>query len=473
MNDVLYGVFGAVLIALFAAWVFAKGSQNAVWLCLFLLPFRVILPPSIGGVLGFQNMFLAPDVLVPVTFVLWYLRRVARPREIGAAAAPPLLPRAMLLVAAAFLLSYRPGESVRAFASELEKWAAYGMIFILVSQELRDRASLVKAVNVLLVAGVAASLRDLPAYFHLLELPPPFGYVPNRDAFLVATYHLERYQGTGWPFFVYTLILFIFARLALLGPALARRTRWALGAYGGLLVALLILSLYRGDWLALAAALLVSMLLPGVLSPRTIAAMLRLGAVTAVLVAAVWGTQMVVGASTRLRSIFNPMQEEHVLARLDAYAVAWDMFRARPLTGIGLGQFGGAFEHYGGVTPFGVAVDPSYFQQANSDYFQYIATTGLAGLGALGVLFGSFLRRAYRLLKATRDDALRAVLLGCLLSTVGFLTTSLSQDPTWDKTYGALMFAEFGMIWAAAHLAAPAGAPAAPVAAVAAESASR
>lgn len=467
MNDLLYGVFGAVLVALFAAWVFARGSKNAVWLCFFLLPFRIILPPSIGAVLGFQNMFLVPDVLVPVTFVLWYLRRIARRRQEGVAAVPPLVPRALLLVLVAFLLSYRPGVSVRAFASELEKWAVYGMMFVLVSQEVRDRPGLVKAVNVLLLAGVAASLRDLPAYFHLFQLPEPFGYVPNRDAFLVATFNLERYQGTGWPFFVYTLILFIFARLALLGPALARSTRWALGAYGGLLVALLILSLYRGDWLALAAALLVSMLLPGVLSPRTIAAMLRLGAVTAVLVAAVWGTQIVVGASTRFRSLFNPMQEEHVLARLDAYAVAWDMFRAHPLTGIGLGQYGLAFEHYGGVTPFGVAVDASYFQQANSDYFQYLATTGLVGLAALGVLFATFLRRAYRLLKATRDNALRAVLLGCLLSTVGFLSTSLSQDPTWDKTYGALMFAEFGLIWAAAYLPVLERAPETPVAAAA------
>ena len=467
MNDVLYGVFGAGLVALFAAWVFAKGSRNAVWLCLFLLPFRIILPESIGRVIGFQNMFLVPDLLVPVTFVLWYLRRLARPRKAGAEPAPPLLPRALLVVGVAFLLSYRPGESVRAFASELEKWAAYGMLFILVSQEVRDRAGLVKAVNVLLAAGLAVSLRDLPAYFHIFELPPPFGYVPNRDAFLMATYHLERYQGTGWPFFIYTLILFIFARLALLGPALARSTRWALGAYGGLLVGLLILSLYRGDWLALATALLVSMLLPGVLSPRTVAAMVRLAAVTAVLVAGIWGTQIVVGASTRFRSIFNPLQETSVLARLDAYAVAWDMFRAHPVTGIGLGQYGLAFEHYGGVTPFGVAVDPSYFQQANSDYFQYLATTGLVGLAALGVLFATFLRRAYRLLKATRNDALRAVLLGCLLSTVGFLATSLSQDPTWDKTYGALMFAELGLIWAAAHLPVPEDAPGAPALAAA------
>lgn len=457
-TGVLHGLFGLSVLLTFVAWAFARGTRSAVWLCLLLLPFRVVLPPSVGGVVGFRNLFVVPDLLIPVTFLVWFLRRESRrfgPEGEGDKADQSnvsLLPWALTLVLVAFLLSYHSDVNLRSFLSELEKWFIYVATFVLVSQVLRDRASVFNAVNVLLVGGLLATFRDLAAYLNLFHLPSPLGYTPNRDAFLLSSFDLERYQGTGWPVFVYTLFLFIFARLSLQWSSLARHVRWGLAMYGGLLLALLILSLYRGDWLALAGALGVSVLLPGVLSRKTIKAIIWLGALSVLLVGGIWGERMITGAGARLRSIFNPLQETNVLARLDAYAIAWDMFRARPLTGIGLGQYGIAFERYGGVTPFGVAVDPSYFQQANSDYFQYLATTGLVGLVALVFLFGFFLRRTYRLLRTVKDPPIRSVLLGCLLATVGFLITAVTQDPTWDKTYGVLQFAVFGIVWATARL---------------------
>ena len=460
-ESALYALFGLSVLLGFAAWVFAFGTRPALWLCLLLLPFRIVLPPSVGAVFGFENMFLVPDLLVPLTFLLWAVRRAAG-RPDGQGSAGPLLPRAFILVVVAFLLSFGSGVNPRAFLSELEKWVVYVMTFLLVSQGLRDRADIAKAVNILLLGGLLATTRDLAAYLNLFHLPSPLGYVPNRDAFLLSSFHLQRYQGTGWPVFIYTLFLFLFARLALQWPSLRRIERWGLAGYAGLLLTLLVLSLYRGDWLALAGAMGAGLLLPGIVPPRAVRAMVGAGIVAVLLVAGLWGEQMRVGAGARLRTLFNPLQEVNVLARLDAYAVAWDMFRSRPLNGIGLGQYGVAFESYGGVTPFGVAVDPSYFQQANSDYFQYLATTGVLGLGALAVLIGSLLRRNYRLLKAVTEPALRAPLLACLLASVGFLITALSQDPLWDKTYGTLQFTVFGMVSAIGRMVQRESPPAAP-----------
>jgi O-antigen ligase len=149
----------------------------------------------------------------------------------------------------------------------------------------------------------------------------------------------------------------------------------------------------------------------------------------------------------RFQTVFRPASEEHVLARLDAMAEGVRMFRQHPVTGIGLGQFGANFERYAGAQVYGVAVDPSFYRQANNDYLQYLATTGVVGFVALTILFGTFLLRAYRLIALTLDEQTRAVLIGCFLSTVAFAVTALSQDPLWDKTYGTLLFTDLALIW--------------------------
>jgi O-antigen ligase len=445
----LYVLAGAVGVVLYAAWAFSFGTRTALWLCLFLLPFRIVLPTPVGSVVGFENLFLVPDLLLPLTFGVWLLKQVAA-RPFGThPLREQVIPSALAAVFIAFLLSFRPDIDGRAFLSDLQKWIVYSLAFVLVSNHCRDSEDLTRTVNALLIGGAVATLRDVLAYTSVFNLPAPLGYAPNRDAFLFSAFDLQRYQGTGWPFFINTLLLFVMTRLVIRGQALTRMQRWSLGVYGGVLVSLLALSFYRGDWIALTIALAASLILPRVASPRMIRNILLLSGLGLFILILIGRGALTSGLQERFQTLLRPTSEEHVLVRVDAMAEGWQMFREHPLTGIGLGQFGNNFERYAGSQIFGLAVDPSYYQQANNDYIQYLATTGVVGVGALAILFWTFLRDDYRLLARSQNAETRAVLGGCFLAVIAFLVTGLSQDPSWDKTYGVLLFAIFGLVWAA------------------------
>jgi O-antigen ligase len=77
--------------------------------------------------------------------------------------------------------------------------------------------------------------------------------------------------------------------------------------------------------------------------------------------------------------------------RLPAYAVAWDMFRERPLLGVGPGSYRALYMPYkiqlDVRRPEWIRVGHQSFGQAHNDHLQILAETGLPGyllfLGAL------------------------------------------------------------------------------------------
>lgn len=463
MLEVLYAIIAVTALAAFVAFAFAFGVRRAMWACLLLLPLRIVLPTEVGQLIGFENLFLVPDMLLPIVFLVWLAKELAShrggPGESERSRAR-LIPRVLLVALGAIIVSFRPGISLRDYASELQKWTVYVFAFVLVSQGIRTPRHLAQTVTVLLVAGLIATLRDLPTYLSLLKLPDEIGYVPNRDAFLFSVYSLERYQGTGWPLFINTLLLFVFTRLALRGRSIGLVGRGALIGYGGLLLALLALSFYRGDWLAIVIALSFGVLFSGLRSMRAVRAGLMVMVVGAAIFAVLAGEKLTSGVQARAESLLAPTADRDVIVRFDAMAEAWQMFREHPLTGIGAGQYGRNFDAYAGQQLYGRAQDASYFQQANSDYFQYLATTGIVGVTALGALFLSFLAWARRLALAPETDPdTAAILVGCFLAIVAVLGNALSQDPMWDKSYGVLTFTLFGMVWAAGSWWADAPAP--------------
>jgi len=438
-----------MLLLLFAVFAAAGAVRQVIWVCLLLLPFRIILPPDVGHVVGFENLFLVSDLLIPLTFGIWLLRRLVASRGGVTTQAGRLFPKILPLLLIAFLLSYRPGISGRDFLSDLEKWGVYVLAFVLVSQACRTEGHLVRTVNVLMVGGALVTIRDLGAYLSIFNLPYPLNYAPNRDAYLFSLYDIVRYQGSGWPFFINTLFLFSFARLSM-QRSMKTVERVALLIFCAVLFFLLVLSLYRGDWLALGAALLTAVGLRRDLLRKMIP-VAAIAIVIAMIGLSVVGTGIMAEVvPNRFRTLLSFTEEEHVINRFDAFVMGWHMFLDHPLTGVGLGQYGNNFFRYSRYQLGGTVTDPSYFRQANNEFAQYLATTGLLGFAGFIGLFATFLARAYWLVRARLNDRLKAIAFGCLLSVVAFLTTSLSQNPTWDKTYGTLLFTVFGMIWAIA-----------------------
>jgi hypothetical protein len=211
----LYAIIALVLIACFLAGVFAFGVRRAAWLCLLLLPFRIVLPPQIGAAVGFENLFLVPDLLFPLTFLVWLLQRLAGRERMPR---PRVVPGVFFVVLLAFLLSARGAMDLRAYLSELEKWVAYGLAFVVLSQTIRTRDDLRRAATILILGGALATVRDGAAYFGLFTLPRPFGYERDADSELFSAFGRDRYQGTGGPVFINVLVLFIFVRLVCSGP---------------------------------------------------------------------------------------------------------------------------------------------------------------------------------------------------------------------------------------------------------------
>jgi O-antigen ligase len=177
---------------------------------------------------------------------------------------------------------------------------------------------------------------------------------------------------------------------------------------------------------------------------------LVMGAIGLFVVGVAAGPKLFAALTQRGATLADPLSQEHVIIRVDAMAEGVQMFRDNPLTGIGLGQFGPYFEAYAAAQIYGSAEDPSYFQQANNDYVQYLATTGILGFAALSALFLSFLLWARRLaLAPATSPALRAALVGCFLMIIALLGDATSEDPMWDKSHGVLLFTVFGLIWSA------------------------
>jgi O-antigen ligase len=110
------------------------------------------------------------------------------------------------------------------------------------------------------------------------------------------------------------------------------------------------------------------------------------------------------------------------------------LIRDYPLVGTGLGTFGLAFRHYQ------TAMVNYYFAHTHNDYLEFASDTGL--LGAM-ILFLPILYLLVRMLLAFVADSRRyrrAVLLGCIGSTLGILIHS-AMDFNLQIPANALVFA--------------------------------
>ena len=212
----------------------------------------------------------------------------------------------------------------------------------------------------------------------------------------------------------------------------AWRTRGVLFVGWGCLVFALLFSLTRGVWLAYLCVL-------GVL------AVVR-GGRTALSVAV--GVILLGGAL----AVSNPGVRERAaqtfaldvnLPRSQIWLANWDMVRERPLLGWG----------YGNYKKFRNAYYQRYPQadttaHAHNNFLQMWVDAGVIGLSAFLLLFVTIFRKgmaAYRRLSSDGGPA-RILVLGGLLSIVGFLVGGLTQYNFGDAEVVLVMWAMAGMV---------------------------
>ncbi len=126
---------------------------------------------------------------------------------------------------------------------------------------------------------------------------------------------------------------------------------------------------------------------------------------------------------TRYSSIFNSEVDPSTQGRFDAWKAGVNMFIARPLTGVGVGNFAVA---YGS----GDYSDRGHWLKAHSLYVQLIAELGMAGVLTFVPLVFYMMRRNFRLRKRLKekqitDDAVKWISYAITCSVGALFFTSL------------------------------------------------
>jgi O-antigen ligase len=106
--------------------------------------------------------------------------------------------------------------------------------------------------------------------------------------------------------------------------------------------------------------------------------------------------------------------------RKDIWAATWEMFKAHPLAGVGLGGFWVAFSQYHNGSGEVVA------QQAHNDYLEILASGGVAGAALVALFLFLLVWRAAERLRAGSPFA-RAAALGALTGLFGVCVHSLVE----------------------------------------------
>ena len=241
----------------------------------------------------------------------------------------------------------------------------------------------------------------------------------------------------------------------LLGIILGSNTkREGLLVYGALLLIVwtaLVLANSRGGLLTMmtqivAAGLLYTLVVPASKASGTrlkVVAALRLlpariALLVVLLLGVVAGTLWIGG--DRLASRFedlsggvNPAETRSGGSRNEIWRATWLMFKANPLTGVGLGGYWAAITQYhdasGSLTP----------QEAHNDYLELLASGGLVG-AFLGGWFLLVLAKRIERRIHTRNSFRRGARYGALLGIIGVLTHSLF-DFGLHMLVNALVFA--------------------------------
>jgi putative inorganic carbon (HCO3(-)) transporter len=375
-------------------------------LAMILGPARAYLATALPGV---------PSDLGQVFFALaaagWLARGLAR-RSL-------VVPRSSLLVPLGLylgvgLLSLLPAASLEEGLKELIKWAQVGVVIVILAGEAaRGRARAIVAA--VLLAGLAQALLGLwqyqfrglgPEHFQVaggqfraygtFEQPNPFG------GFLGLLWPVAAALAWSW------LARFWQGRQPrALGAALG------LGLLAGVLGAGLLASFSRGAWLGAAAAAVAL----AVRLPRRALLGLALVAVSGL---AGWGLLRAglvpAGIAARLdsfddlalvadvRGITITEANFAVIERLAHWQAASDMARDHPWLGVGLGNYGVAYAHYGLLNW------PNALGHAHLIYLNVLAETGLLGLATYLLLwaavFAATLRVIARAAGTTRGLAL-------------------------------------------------------------------
>jgi putative inorganic carbon (hco3(-)) transporter len=295
--------------------------------------------------------------------------------------------------------------------------AIFLLATLLISNERRLRQAMVAVVASAFLLGALVFVQLATGRFD----HPFFGLARIKHAQIYGEVFQPRIAGPlGDPNFFAQILLLALPVALLMGQSTRDRARklawWIAGAVilatilltysRGAMIALAVMGLmlvhalhvrWRTTLAAVALALVVFLLLPPSITRRLVTI-----------------EQILPSAEAPLR-LDSSFQERRLLMQ-----VAWVMFGANPVTGVGVGNYSARYEDYVGLA----SSSARQYDSASDRYYSHnlflevAAETGVLGL----IVFGAVLIAAWRTLRAAKEDPIAQAL---QIGLVGFLIASL------------------------------------------------
>jgi O-antigen ligase len=417
-------VTGAAILALAGTAVLLARPRWALYLLALTVPYQSGFrlgetTVSLDIALGQVNVSVTEGVVL--LLLVGWLTRIAAGREPRPAFTPLVGAVAFLLTGLA--LSALVASDLALAAKEMLKWVELAAVYLAGTSLLRTREQrrtlliwlLAAAFSQALVGLLQAVARIGPEHFLIggvimraygtFEQPNPFG----------------GYLGLHLPLAV-SLVCF--------GLAAGRRRRIGVLVVATLGLALLI-TLSRGAWTAQIVALLI-VVLAGSRSARHL--VMTFGVLGLIIGVAVWPIlppELTARAVSVVSSVVDLGSVQDAAITPDNWAVmerqsqwfaGWQMFRANPLLGVGIGNYNAAYDDYG-LDQWPVALG-----HAHNHYLTIAAEAGLIGFTGYVVFLAVACRSALQAVRTHRllgDREATAVALGILGGLAAYATHNL------------------------------------------------
>jgi len=306
------------------------------------------------------------------------------------------------------------------------KTMEYIMLYFIVAEFISDRRRLKNTVIVMLVSAAMIGADGIFQYF--------FGFDFLRLNFLEATRITASFHMPGdlAGYLAPTLCLV----LSLCFLKLKKSLKYSLRIESVILLGLVLITLSRGAWLGLIAAICFL----GLLENRkilyvTVVILLFLGIIMPHLV------KTPANIFERAKSI-SILSNSSNLDRRVIWQAAMQMIKDKPLFGHGLSTFMGNFARYGkeyyylrhGIIPY-----------AHNCYLQMAAETGIVGLVSFLTLIGTFFIYTVMSLKKIKDKFYHAVLSGASAGIIVTLVHSLVDTNLYSLQLSVLFWIMLGI----------------------------
>lgn len=356
---------------------------------------------------------------------------------------PTLLDRPLFLLFGTFLLSSLFSPAVGNSLLGYRKLWLVGAFFITATL-IQKPKEIERLVSLLAIMASVVAAYGIVQHYTGIDLNKQLrGKPPSLDPFWFGRdegFRIKGFHPSGITFAHSLLFPLTFVTVWLSCVGLSIRQRLLLAVGWGLMAFALLFSLTRGVWLAY---LVVLFLLGVIRGGKTL-----VGVTGGAIVLGVFLMTAGAGVQERLQSTFNLVQN---LPRSQIWQANIEMIKERPVLGWGYGNYRQFRAPFYERHP-----QANHTGHAHNTFLQIGVDGGLIGLAAFLFFFWSLLRMGWETYQRIplADEPFRSMMLGALLSIVGFLVGGLTQHNFGDAEVVIVMWAIAGLMvrargWAA------------------------